>query len=179
MSIIWFGWTQAARLLEVSCVSEQSYFPTWFEQLRSLRLSVNEHKKLTRVVQSHNYNSSVTIKENHDGCGQWCRDDCLAFCCQKLPPRCAVLRIGRQHHTDNSQSWQMSMQSQSWPSSQESKCLALCSLCISGEDVYFTHDAGCHAMHTKTREEIKIHHRGGKFEIDAEVVLPFHRHVKP
>ena len=49
----------------------------------------------------------------------------------------------------------------------------------SGHDVYFTQDAGCFAIHTQTREEIEVPRRGGKFEIDAEVVLPFHRLVKP
>ena len=48
-----------------------------------------------------------------------------------------------------------------------------------GHDVYFTHDAGCYSIHAQTREEIGIHRRGGKFEIDAEVVLSFHRQVKP
>ena len=56
---------------------------------------------------------------------------------------------------------------------------ALCSLMDSGHDVYFTHDVGCHAFTQKTREEFEIHRRGGKFEIDAEVDLPFHRQVKP
>ena len=41
--------------------------------------------------------------------------------------------------------------------------------------MYVTHDAGRYAIHTQTRVEIWIHHRGGKFDTDAEVVLPLHR----
>ena len=38
-----------------------------------------------------------------------------------------------------------------------------------------TEGAGCCAIHTKTREEIEIHRKGGMPENDAEVVLPFRR----
>ena len=47
----------------------------------------------------------------------------------------------------------------------------------SGNDLYFTHHAG--TPFTQPREEIEIHSRGGKLECDAEVVLAFHREVKP
>ena len=47
----------------------------------------------------------------------------------------------------------------------------------SGHDVYFTDNAGCYAIHTKTREEIDSS-QTRKFEIVAEVVLPFHKQVK-
>ena len=33
--------------------------------------------------------------------------------------------------------------------------------------------------HTHTCKEFEIHRRGGKFQIDAKVVLLFHRHAKP
>ena len=42
--------------------------------------------------------------------------------------------------------------------------LALCSL--SGHDVYFARDAGCSVIRTETREEIEVHRRGEKFEMD-------------
>ena len=43
----------------------------------------------------------------------------------------------------------------------------------SGRDVFFTHDAGCCTITPKTRAEIEIHRRVGKFENDAKIGVSF------
>ena len=56
--------------------------------------------------------------------------------------------------------------------------LVRCSLMDSGNDVYFTHDGVSYAILTHTREEIETYRKGGKFEMDVEVTLPFHWNAK-
>ena len=50
--------------------------------------------------------------------------------------------------------------------------LAMCSMMDAGHDLHFKCGGRCYAKHCRTGEEIEITRRGGKFEIDAEVVLP-------
>ena len=50
--------------------------------------------------------------------------------------------------------------------------LAMCSVMDAGHDLHFECGGRCYAKHTRTGEEIEIRRRGGKFEIDAEVMLP-------
>ncbi len=49
--------------------------------------------------------------------------------------------------------------------------LAMCDLIDTGHDVHFV-DGVFWAEHRKSHEIINIRRRGGKFEIDAEVMLP-------
>ena len=155
---------------------------------------MNKYKSEPELCSPQHWNSSVVIQENHDGRGQWCRGDWLAFrfCSQKLQQlsRRGVKYFGLGSKITSTLP-NLGKRQQSlkfghllrkasgnlvpvW-----NPLLALCSLMDSGHDVYFTHHAGCCAIHTKTAEEIEIHRRSGKFETDAEVVLPSHRQVKP
>ena len=47
-----------------------------------------------------------------------------------------------------------------------------------GHDVNFTHDGGTYVILTQTREEIETHRKRWKFEMDADVMLPFHWNEK-
>ena len=47
-------------------------------QLGFLSSTVNEYTSEPGVRWSHQWNSSVILEENHNGCGEWCRGDDVA-----------------------------------------------------------------------------------------------------
>ena len=148
--------------------------------LRHVSLSVNEY----------------ISEENHDGCEQWCRSKCfgLQFCSQKLP------QLSRESHGGVKYLGPGENITPTLPNLGRCQCSlkvshllgkandnnvpvrkpfsSMCSLMDSGHGLYFIHGAGCYAIHTQTREDIKIHRRGEKLDSDEEVVL-FHRQVTP